>query len=206
MKGAVTVDDDPVGCYTLAAHTLKINVATMTPAQFATVTAYLKRLVKQSKGVAPSYGDCAKRIADGDAVIGWPGWAAQVGFAAGSGNKNVRFMPCPRRVATPSATPGPSRSRMTIPTRPTATSTTQSRRKSMRPQPGAGFLGGVTVAGAVKYLDKQTRALYDYTTSTTSSPRRRSTRTPLSSREIRHDRQGHREVAGDQGIVDTDGR
>ena len=42
--------------------------------------------------MAPSYGDCAKRIADGDAVIGWPGWAAQVGFAAGSGNKNVRFV------------------------------------------------------------------------------------------------------------------
>jgi spermidine/putrescine transport system substrate-binding protein len=161
MKGAVTVDDDPVGCYTLAAHTLKINVATMTPAQFATVTAYLKRLVKQSKGVAPSYGDCAKRIADGDAVIGWPGWAAQVGFAAGSGNNNVRFV-LPKEGgyafcdswAIPISNDNPDATYGYI-------------NNAISPKVNANaameqILGGVTVAGAVKYLDKQTRALYNY--------------------------------------------
>ena len=155
------IDDDPVGAYTLAGHTLRINVATMTPAQFATITAYLKKLVKQSKGVAPSYGDCAKRIADGDAVIGWPGWAAQVGFAAGAGNKNVRFV-LPKEGgyafcdswAIPISCDNPDTAYAYI-------------NNAISPKANAAAaifqgLGGVTVTGAVKYLDKQTQSLYDY--------------------------------------------
>ncbi len=161
MKGKVTIDDDPVGVYTLAGHALGINVATMTPAQFATITAYLKKLVKQSKGVAPSYGDCAKRIADGDAVVGWPGWAAQVGFAASAGNKNVRFV-LPKEGgyaycdswAIPISADNPDAAYGYI-------------NNAISPKVNAAaaieqILGGVTVAGAVKYLDKQTRSLYTY--------------------------------------------
>jgi spermidine/putrescine transport system substrate-binding protein len=161
MKGKVTVDDDPVGCYTLAGHTLGINVARMNQAQFNKITAYLQKLVKQSKGVAPSYGDCAKRIADGDAVIGWPGWAAQVGFAAGSGNKNVRFV-LPKEGgyaycdswAIPVSCDNPDTAYGYI-------------NNAIAPKVNAAaaieqILGGVTVAGAVKYLDKQTRSLYNY--------------------------------------------
>jgi spermidine/putrescine-binding protein len=161
MKGKVTVDDDPVGCYTLAAHALGINVARMSQAQFAKVTTYLQKLVKQSKGVAPSYGDCAKRIADGDAVIGWPGWAAQVGFAAGSGNKNVRFV-LPKEGgyaycdswAIPVSCDNPDAAYGYI-------------NNAIAPKVNAAaaieqILGGVTAAGAVKYLDKQTRSLYNY--------------------------------------------
>jgi spermidine/putrescine transport system substrate-binding protein len=161
MKGAVTIDDDPVGAFTLAGHAIGINVSHMTPAQFDKVTAYLQRLVKQSKGVAPSYGDCAKRIADGDAVIGWPGWAAQVGFAAGSGNKNVRFV-LPKEGgyaycdswAIPISCDNPDATYGYI-------------NNAISPKVNAAaaieqILGGVTVAGAVKYLDKQTRSLYTY--------------------------------------------
>jgi spermidine/putrescine-binding protein len=161
MKGKVTVDDDPVGCYTLAGHALGINVARMSQAQFDKITAYLRKLVKQSKGVAPSYGDCAKRIADGDAVIGWPGWAAQVGFAAGSGNKNVRFV-LPKEGgyaycdswAIPVSCDNPDAAYGYI-------------NNAIAPKVNAAaaieqILGGVTVAGAVKYLDKQTRSLYNY--------------------------------------------
>ena len=161
MKGKVTIDDDPVGVYTLAGHALGINVATMTQAQFATITAYLKKLVKQSKGVAPSYGDCAKRIADGDAVVGWPGWAAQVGFAASAGNKNVRFV-LPKEGgyafcdswAIPISADNPDAAYGYI-------------NNAISPKVNAAaaieqILGGVTVAGAVKYLDKQTRSLYPY--------------------------------------------
>ena len=161
MKGKVTVDDDPVGVYTLAGHILGINVAKMTPAQFDKITVWLQKLVKQSKGVAPSYGDCAKRIADGDAAIGFPGWAAQVGFAAGSGNKNVRFV-LPKEGgyafcdswAIPVSCDNPDTAYAYI-------------NNAISPQVHAKtaieqILGGVTVAGAVKYLDKQTRSLYDY--------------------------------------------
>ncbi len=161
MKGKVTVDDDPVGVYTLAGHALGINVATMTQAQFATITAYLKKLVKQSSGVAPSYGDCAKRIADGDAVVGWPGWAAQVGFAASAGNKNVRFV-LPKEGgyaycdswAIPISADNPDAAYGYI-------------NNAISPKVNAAaaieqILGGVTVTGAVKYLDKQTRSLYSY--------------------------------------------
>ena len=182
LKGAVTVDDDPVGVYTLAGHALKINVATMTPAQFDKITAYLKKLVKQSKGVAPSYGDCAKRIADGDAVIGWPGWAAQVGFAAGSGNKNVRFV-LPKEGgyaycdswAIPISNDNPDATYGYI-------------NNAISPKVNAAaaeeqILGGVTVRGS-RQVPRQADALRSTTTrtSTTSSPRRRSTRIRPSSR------------------------
>ena len=161
MKGKVTVDDDPVGVYTLAGHVLGINVARMTPAQFAKVTTWLKALVKQSKGVAPSYGDCAKRIADGDAVVGFPGWAAQVGFAAGSGNKNVRFV-LPKEggyaycdswaipISADNAEAAYGYINNAIDPKVNANAAIEQ------------ILGGVTVAGAVKYLDKQTRSLYNY--------------------------------------------
>jgi spermidine/putrescine-binding protein len=147
--------------YTLAGHILKINVAKMTPAQFDRITAWLQKLVKQSKGVAPSYGDCAKRIADGDAAIGFPGWAAQVGFAAGAGNKNVRFV-LPKQGgyafcdswAIPVSCDNPDTAYAYI-------------NNAISPKVHANtaieqILGGVTVAGAVKHLDKQTRSLYDY--------------------------------------------
>ena len=53
MKGKVRVDDDPVGCYTLAGPRARINVATMTPAQFAEVTAYLKQARQAVEGRGP---------------------------------------------------------------------------------------------------------------------------------------------------------
>ena len=206
LKGAVTVDDDPVGVYTLAGHTLKINVATMTQAQFDKISAYLEKLVKQSKGVAPSYGDCAKRIADGDAVIGWPGWAAQVGFAAGSGNKNVRFV-LPKEGgyaycdswAIPISNDNPDATYGYI-------------NNAISPKVNAAaaeeqILGGVTVRrsrqvprqanGLALRLQEPQQLLRQ------SAALRESARQVV---DLRHDRQGDREVAGDQGIVDTDGR
>jgi spermidine/putrescine transport system substrate-binding protein len=161
MKGKVTLTDDPVGAYTQAAHILGIDVAKMTPAKFNTVTTYLKKLVAQTKGVAPSYGDAAKRIADGDAVISFLGWGAQIGFAAGSGNKHVRWV-LPKEGgyafcdswAIPISCDNVDTAYAWI-------------NNAISPKVNAAaameqVLGGVTVAGSVRYLDKATRSLYPY--------------------------------------------
>jgi spermidine/putrescine-binding protein len=88
-KGKVTMSDDPVGAYTQAAHILGIDVSQMTQDDFKKVTDWLKELIKQTKGVAPSYGDATTRLVAGDANISFLGWAAMNSFAKDAGKDTV---------------------------------------------------------------------------------------------------------------------
>jgi spermidine/putrescine-binding protein len=89
FKGKVTLADDPVGGYTLAGHILGLDVSQMTEDDFQKITDWLKELMKQTKGIAPSYGDATSRLVSGDATISFLGWAAMNSFAKDAGKDTV---------------------------------------------------------------------------------------------------------------------
>jgi putative spermidine/putrescine transport system substrate-binding protein/spermidine/putrescine transport system substrate-binding protein len=88
-KGKVGIPDDPLGAYGLAARVLDLNSSKLTEADFKTVTDWLKNLVKQTKGVSPSYGDVSSRFIAGDIVLAFLGWPAYKAFGAQAGKKTI---------------------------------------------------------------------------------------------------------------------
>jgi len=89
-KGKVALIDDPVGLYTHAGHILGYDVSTLSKDQLNQISDWLKDVAKQSKGISPSYGDAATRLASGDAVFAFPGWYAVNSFAADAGKKTIK--------------------------------------------------------------------------------------------------------------------
>jgi spermidine/putrescine-binding protein len=89
FKGKVGIPDDPLGAYGQAARVLGLNSSRMTEDHFKTVTAWLKDLAKQTKGVSPSYGDVSTRFISGDIVLSFLGWAAYKSFGMKADKKTI---------------------------------------------------------------------------------------------------------------------
>ncbi|MBS1878506.1 MAG: extracellular solute-binding protein [Actinobacteria bacterium] len=90
FKGRVTFTDEPLAGYALACVMLKQDMGAMTPPQFEKATALITEMAGQTRGLAPSYGDVASRLASGDADVAWTGWTALDQFAAEAGNPNIK--------------------------------------------------------------------------------------------------------------------
>jgi spermidine/putrescine-binding protein len=161
-KGKVTLADDPVGAYTQAGHILGIDVAQMTEEDFQTVTDWLKRLIAQTKGVAPSYGDATTRLVSGDAVVSFLGWAAMNSFAKAAGKDTVlTVLPREGGYSFVDAYAIP-------PTSDNVDSAHAFINQGIDPQVNAEaanyLVGGTTVADSVPLLTPDIAALYDYST------------------------------------------
>ena len=87
FKGRVTLPDDPVGSFTLAAHVLGFDPSTTSKADGKKVFDLLSQIIAQSTGIAPTFGDATTKMTSGDADICWQGWAAMNTFAADAGVK-----------------------------------------------------------------------------------------------------------------------
>jgi spermidine/putrescine-binding protein len=90
-KGKVAVVDAATDVLGTVAVALGLDFSQMTEDDFAQVTDWAKELVAQTKGLSTSYGDMATRLAAGDAVLAFPGWAAVNAFAADAGKASVRW-------------------------------------------------------------------------------------------------------------------
>ena len=89
--GKVLVVDDAAGNFAQAAHILGLDASALTQADFETVVDWLRQLVAQTAGVAPSFGDYTTRLVSGDAVLGFLGWQAVNRFAADAGKDSIRM-------------------------------------------------------------------------------------------------------------------
>jgi spermidine/putrescine-binding protein len=89
-KGKVTMTDDMVGALNQAAVMAKVNPAQLPKSDLTKITDIWEKMIAQTKGLAASYGDCASRLASGDANVSFLGWAAMNVFAAQAGNKNIK--------------------------------------------------------------------------------------------------------------------
>jgi spermidine/putrescine-binding protein len=90
FKGKVGFTDDPSGSYAAAANTLGLNVSKMTEDDFRKITDWLKKLAKQTKGIAPSNGDLTSKFVAGEIVYAFNGWAAIGSFAENAGKKGIK--------------------------------------------------------------------------------------------------------------------
>lgn len=89
--GKVTVVDASTDVLGTAAVVLGFDFSQLSDEQFKDVTDWTRELVRQSRGIATSYGDMATRLAAGDAVLAFPGWAAVNQFAADAGKDTIKW-------------------------------------------------------------------------------------------------------------------
>jgi spermidine/putrescine-binding protein len=89
-KGKVAAVDDPHASIGMATMILGLDYSKLTQADLKRCTDYLRGILKQTRGLSGSYGDLANRLASGEAVLGFPGWAAVQAFAANAGKKTIR--------------------------------------------------------------------------------------------------------------------
>jgi spermidine/putrescine transport system substrate-binding protein len=89
-KGKVAMPDDPHAVFGMATVILDLDYAKLTPDDLGQVTDYLAAIIRQTNGLSASYGDVANRLSSGEAVIGFPGWAAVGSFAANAGKKTIK--------------------------------------------------------------------------------------------------------------------
>lgn len=89
-KGKVIVQDDPGSNFTSAAYHHGFTMDKLTPEQFDTLKTYLKTLLGQTKGIAPTVGDAANQLAAGEGVLMFSGWFAVASFAAAAGGKTIK--------------------------------------------------------------------------------------------------------------------
>ena len=160
LKGKVALPDDPLGSFTLAAHVLGYDPATITQEQLAEIEDLLGQIIAQSKGVSPSFGDMTTLLVSGDAVACWQGWAAMNNFAKDAGKDTVKtqvpeeggFTFCDA-YAIPSTVDNVDTAHAWV-------------NLSIDPQVNAEnaiyLVAGVTVEAAVDLLDEATKSLYDY--------------------------------------------
>lgn len=90
-KGKVVVVDAATDVFGTAAPILGLDISKLTEADLKTMTDWVRGIVSQTKGVSASYGDMATRLAAGDAVLAFPGWAAMNQFAADAGKKTIKW-------------------------------------------------------------------------------------------------------------------
>lgn len=89
--GKVAVVDASTDVLGTVAVVLGLDFSQMTEDDFTQVTDWARDLVRQSRGISTSYGDMATRLASGDAVLAFPGWAAVNAFAADAGKDTIRW-------------------------------------------------------------------------------------------------------------------
>jgi spermidine/putrescine-binding protein len=89
FKGRVSFVDEPLGTYALACVMLGQDMGAMTQSEFKKATELITEMAGQTRGLAPSYGDLASRLASGDVDVAWTGWTALNSFAAAAGNTNI---------------------------------------------------------------------------------------------------------------------
>jgi len=160
FENKIGLPDDPVGSFTLAAHTLGYDPSMVTQDQKAEIVDLLTRIVKHARSVAPSFGDMTTQLVNGDIVACWQGWAAMNSFAADAGNMTVKTI-------VPEEGSFSFCDLYAIPTTADNVDTVYSYLNNvLEPEvnaAGAEFLvAGVTVEGAVEFLDEATRSLYPY--------------------------------------------
>jgi spermidine/putrescine-binding protein len=158
--GKVVVVDDAAGNFAQAAHLLGYDVGALTQEQFQECSDYLRRLIAQTKGVAPSFGDYTSRLVSGDAVIGFLGWAAVNQFAKDAGKDTIQ-MSLPEEggisfcdsYAIPPGSDNMDSALAWI-------------NEVIDPRVNAAaadyLIGGVTVEGAVEYLSPEIASFYPY--------------------------------------------
>ena len=158
--GKVVVVDDAAGNFAQTAHLLGHDVGALTQDQFAECQDYLRRLVAQTNGVAPSFGDYTSRLVAGDAVIGFLGWAAVNQFAKDAGKETIE-MSLPEEggisfcdsYAIPPGSDNVDTALAWI-------------NQVLDPEVNAAaadyLIGGVTVEGAVDFLSPEIAAFYPY--------------------------------------------
>jgi spermidine/putrescine transport system substrate-binding protein len=160
FKDKIGLPDDPVGSFTLAAHTLGYDPATVTQEQKAEIVDLLTQIVKQAKSIAPSFGDLTSQLVAGDIVACWQGWAAMNSFAKDAGNNTVMTI-------VPEEGSFSFCDLYAIPTTADNVDTALAWfNEAISPETnaaGAEFLvAAVTVEDAVQYLDEATASLYPY--------------------------------------------
>lgn len=89
--GKVAVVDAATDVLGTAAVVLGFDFSQLSDEQFKEVTDWTRELVRQSRGISTSYGDMATRLAAGDAVLAFPGWAAVNQFAADAGKDTIKW-------------------------------------------------------------------------------------------------------------------
>ncbi len=89
FKGKIGIPEDLIGVMQLAAHNEKVDITKMSEADFTKVKEFLTKMVRQTNGVSPTYGDLATRFSEGSIVAAFCGWAPIDGLAAEGGNKKV---------------------------------------------------------------------------------------------------------------------
>jgi spermidine/putrescine transport system substrate-binding protein len=160
LKGKVALPDDPLGSFTLAAHVLGYDPATVTQEQLAEIEDLLGQIIAQANGISPSFGDMTTLLVSGDAVACWQGWAAMNNFAVAAGKDTVMTkVPEEGGFTFADAYAIPS----TVDNVDTAHAWVN---LSLDPQVNAEnavfLVAGVTVEEALPLLDEATASLYDY--------------------------------------------
>jgi spermidine/putrescine transport system substrate-binding protein len=160
LENKIGLPDDPVGSFTLAAHVLGYDPATVTQEQKQKIVDLLTRIVKQARSVAPSFGDMTTQLVNGDIVACWQGWAAMNSFAADAGTTTVKTI-------VPEEGSFSFCDLYAIPTTTDNADTVYSYLNNvLDPEVNAAaaefLVAGVTVEGAVDFLDKTTKSLYPY--------------------------------------------
>ena len=120
----------------------------------------LSKIIAQSKGVSPSFGDMTTLLVSGDAVACWQGWSAMNNFAKDAGKNTVKtIIPKEGGWTYCDAYAIPS----TVDNLDTAHAWVN---LALDPQVNAEnaeyLVAGVTVEAAVPLLDEATASLYDY--------------------------------------------
>jgi spermidine/putrescine transport system substrate-binding protein len=160
FKDKIGLPDDPVGSFTLAAHVLGYDPATVTQEQKTKIVDFLTKIVKQAKSVSPSFGDMTTQLVSGEIVACWQGWAAMNSFAADAGTTTVKTI-------VPKEGSFSFCDLYAIPTTADNVDTVYSwMNEVLKPDVNAAaaefLVAGVTVADAVPLLNETTRDLYPY--------------------------------------------
>jgi spermidine/putrescine transport system substrate-binding protein len=160
FKDRIGVINDPLGAFTLTAHILGYDPSTVTDDQLKDIVDLASQFVKQAKSIAPSFGDMTTQLVSGEIVACYQGWAYQNYLAAQAGKKTVKtevpkegsFSFCDVW-AIPSTTDNADTVHAWI-------------NESLEPERNARIaeflVAAVTVEGAEKLLNAETRALYPY--------------------------------------------
>ena len=160
LENKIGLPDDPVGSFTLAAHTLGYDPAMVTQDQKTEIVDLLTQIVQHARSVAPSFGDMTTQLVNGDIVACWQGWAAMNSFAADAGKTTVKTI-------VPEEGSFSFCDLYAIPTTADNVDTVYSYLNNvLEPEVNAAaaefLVAGVTVEGAVEFLNETTRSLYPY--------------------------------------------
>jgi spermidine/putrescine-binding protein len=162
FKKKFGITDDPVAAIVIGAHAVGVFRADSryTQAQLAKIIAFWKTLKKNARLIVPSYGNMADLFASGEIVAATPGWAAVNSFAAAKGDKSVKH-------TTPREGSATFCDAFFIPNGAKDTDAVYSYINEAfsleaQAQEATNLVQAAVCTGAVKLMDKATRALYPY--------------------------------------------